>query len=97
MGKQRTETGMILRSAWFLNCCLFNSEVWTGYLPQDLHALEVIDHQIMRLITGAQAKAPTEMLYLETAEFPRFDVISVKRLLYLRAIINRPVSKLIRV
>ena len=39
LGKQRTETGMILRSAWFLNCCLFNSEVWTGYLPQDLHAV----------------------------------------------------------
>ena len=96
MRKQRTGTGMILRSAWFLNGCLFNSEVSTGYLPQDLHALEVIDHQIMRLITGAQAKAPTEMLYLETAKFPLFDVISVRRLFYFHAILNRPVSKLIR-
>ena len=54
--KRRTETGLILRSAWFLNGCLFNSEVWTGYLPQDLHALKVIDHQIIRLIVGAQEK-----------------------------------------
>ena len=96
LGKRRTETGMILRSAWFLNGCLFNSEVWTGYLPKDLHALEVIDHQIMRLILGAQAKAPTEMLYLETAQLPIPDVISVRRLSYLHTILNRHTSELIR-
>ena len=86
LGKRRTETGMILRNAWFLNGCLFNSEVWTGFSPHDVHALEVLDHQILRLITGAQAKSPVEMLYLETAELPIKDVISVRRLLYLHTI-----------
>ena len=28
----------------------------------------MIDHQILRLITGAHQKAPVEMLYLEKAE-----------------------------
>lgn len=68
LGKRRTEAGIVLRKSWFLNGCLFNSEVWIGYSEQDIHALEVIDHQILRLITGAQAKSPVEMLYLETAE-----------------------------
>ena len=96
LGKRRTETGIILRNAWFLNGCFFNSEVWTGFSPQDLHALEVIDHQILRLITGAQAKAPTEMLYLETAELPIEDVLSVRRLLYLHTILQRHMSELTR-
>ena len=56
LGKRRTEAGIVLRNSWFLNGCLFNSEVWIGYSQQDIHALDVLDHQILRLITGAQAK-----------------------------------------
>ena len=54
-----------------------------------VHALEVLDHQILRLITGAKAKSPVEMLYLETAELPIKDVISVRRLLYLHTSLKR--------
>ena len=89
LGKRRTGAGIELRHAWFLNRCLFNSEIWTGISEQDLHALEVIDHQILRLITGAHAKAPVEMLYLETAELPIKSVIIVRRLLYLQTILKR--------
>ena len=39
LGKRRTETGVILRNTWFLNGCLFNSEIWTGFSPHDVHAL----------------------------------------------------------
>ena len=81
LGYRRTQAGILLRHAFFLNGCLFNSEVWIGYSDQDLHALDVIDHQILRLITGAQAKSPVEMLYLETAELPVESVISVRRLM----------------
>ena len=89
LGNRRIEAGIVLRRAWFLNGCLFNSEVWTGYTDQDMHALEVIDHQILRLILGAQAKAPVEMLYLETAELPIKSVMSVRRMLYLQTILKR--------
>ena len=44
----------------------------------DLDDLEVIDHSIIWLITGAQAKVPVEMLYLETALLPVKSVISVE-------------------
>jgi hypothetical protein len=70
LGNRRIEAGLALRSAWFLNGCLFNSEVWSGFSPQDLHDLEVIDHKILKLILGAQSKVPSEMLYLETNVLP---------------------------
>ena len=49
----------------------------------------MIDNKILRLITGAQQKAPTEMLFLETAELPLKNVISVRRLMYLHTILRR--------
>ena len=78
-----------------MNGCLFNSEVWSGYTKSDLHDLVLIDHQILRLITGSQSKVPVEMLYLETSQVPIDDVISVRRLLYLHDILRRPKEELI--
>ena len=89
-----TEAEIALRNLWFLNGCMFNSEVWIGYSQQDIHALEVIDHQILRLITGAQAKSPVEMLYLETEELPIKSVMSVRRLMYLHTILKRSTKEL---
>ena len=63
LGNQRTQIGLVLRQAWFINGCFVNSEVWTGYSESDLKDLEVMDHDILRAITGSQAKVPTEMLY----------------------------------
>ena len=96
LGKWRTETGISLRQSWFINGCLFNSEVWLGLSPQDLHDLNVIDHKILRLITGAQEKVPVEMLFLETGELPIKHVISVRRLMYLHTILKRNTNKITR-
>jgi hypothetical protein len=89
LGKKRTRTGIELRNAWFINGCLFNSEVWSGHNSKDLKDLAVIDHKIMRLITGAQAKVPIEMLYLETGQIEISHVITVRRLMYLHTILTR--------
>ena len=83
LGKRKTEIGIILRQAWFIDGCFFNGEVWTGTNDADLKALEVIDHSILCLITGAQAKVPVEMLYLKTSQWPILNVIAVRRILYL--------------
>ena len=56
----------------------------------------MIDHDILRAITGAQAKVPTEMLYLETAQVPIKSVIIGRRLLYLQTILHRHKSELTR-
>ena len=87
---------LILRPAWFINSCFFNSEVWCGFKDKDLSDLEVIDHKILKLATGGQAKIPTEMLYLECAQIPIKNVLSVRRLSYLHNILRRDDSELIK-
>ena len=86
LGNKITEIGLILRNTWFLNGCLFNSEAWTGFTGKDLSDLD--DHKILRLITGSEAKAPNEMLYLETAQLAIKHGLSVRRILYLHTLLN---------
>ena len=62
----------------------------------DLKDLEVIYHQILWDITGAQAKVPTDMLYLETSQVTIKSVISARRLLYLQKSLQKNESELIR-
>ena len=79
-----------------MNGCFFNSEVWNGFSSNDLKDLKLIDRKILRLITGAQFKVPIKMLYLETAQLPVKNQISVRRLLYLKTILDKHESELIR-
>ena len=95
MGNRRTHIGLELWKAWFQNGCLFNSEVWSGMTENNLNDLEVIDCKILWVITGAQAKVPIEMLYLETAQLPIIHVITVRRLMYWHTILNRNKEQLI--
>ena len=74
----------------------FDSEVWSGTNKSDLKELDVIDHSILRLITGAQSKVPTEMFYLELGQIPIKSVIAVRRILYLHNIFKRHKTELIR-
>ena len=96
LGNRRTQIGILLRKAWFLNGCFFNSEVWTGFTETDLNYLNMLDHQIIRIIAGAQAKAPTEMLYLECAQIPVKYVIYARRIMYLHNILIKHEEELIK-
>ena len=96
LGKRRVEIGLALRDAWFMNGCLFNSEVWSAYKEQNIQELEKIDHMILRSITGAQSKVPIEFLYLETSSQTVSNVISVRRLSYLQVLLKRPTSEVTR-
>ena len=74
----------------------FNSEVWTGFTETDLNYLNMLDHQIIRLITGAKAKAPTEMLYMECAQIPVKYVIYARRIMYFHNILIKHDKELIK-
>ena len=84
LGVKRCEIGLTLRQAWFINGCLYNSEVWHSVNNSDLKCLEIIDHKILRVILGAHRGVPVEMLYLETGAMPLTNVITVRRLSYLQ-------------
>ena len=58
--------------------------------------ISVIDHKILRAITGAHPKTPNEMLYLETGELDIPNVIRVRRLLYWQNIVSRHENELLR-
>ena len=83
LGTRRTEIGLALREAWFINGCLFNNEVWFNTAAQDVHKLETIDNQLLRHILGAHSKVPIEFLHLETGTFDISSVIAVRRMCYL--------------
>ena len=96
LGNKRTRVGLALRHAMFLNGVLFNSETWTGFNKKDMKVLEVLDHKVLRIITGAHAKVPCEMLYLETAELDILSVITVRRLMFWYNIVRRDTKELLR-
>ena len=89
LGTKRFEIGMALRGAWFINGVLYNSEVWGHYAHKHIDSLEVIDHMILKTILGAQAKVTVETLYQETGAMSVRNVISVRRMLYLKTILDR--------
>ena len=93
-GIYRTRVGLQLRQAMFINGVLFNSESWHGVNATDMNMLSVLDHQILRFICGAQAKTPSEFLYLETGALLVENIISYRRMIYLRTILTRNDSEL---
>ena len=95
-GKRRTEVGLMLREAMFINGILYNSEAWHGVTDSHIEKLSKIDHQLMRSLLSAHAKIPTEFLYLETGVLPVSFVISSRRLNYLKEIHIRKDHELVK-
>ena len=56
----------------------------------------VIDNMILRTVIGAQAKVPVEALFLETSSLSIKHIISIRRMLYLKTILSRPDSEVVK-
>ena len=96
LGSRRLEIGLALRDAWFVNGILFNSEVWSSYAEKHIKDLETIDHMILRAIIGAQAKGPVETLYQETSSLSISSVISSRRMIYLKTILDKSNEEVVK-
>ena len=96
LGKYRTEVGLQLRQATFVNGVLFNSEVWQAATATEIASLEKVDNKLLRAICKAHAKTPVEFLYLETGCIPLRFVIQSRRLMYLHHILSRDEKELIK-
>ena len=96
LGKYKTKVGLQLRQAMFVNGILFNSEIWNTISQEDMKKMEAIDHQVMRVICGAHAKTAIEYLYLETGEKPLRHIITNRRLMYLRHILQKEDKELVK-
>ena len=89
LGNRRLETGLLLRESWFINGTLYNSEVWGSFTKSDMKCLEILDRKILKLVLGAQCKSQSEMLFLEAGALPLSHILSIRRLCYLRTILQR--------
>ena len=58
LGKYRTEVGLQLKQAMFVNGVPYNSEVWQDLRVTDLTLLENIDHQLMCIMCDGHPKTP---------------------------------------
>ena len=96
LGKYRTETGLMLRQAMFINGVLYNSEVWHNLSTTDIAIIENIDHQLIRVICNAHSKTPIEFLYLETKSQPLSHIISTRRIMYLHHILQKEETELVK-
>ena len=95
-GKRKTEVGLMLREAMFINGVLYNSEAWHGITKKHVEDLSIVDKNLMRFILSAHAKTPTEFLYLESGVKPVNFVISSRRLNYKKEIHMRDDHELIK-
>ena len=96
LGKYKTQAGLQLRQSMFINCVLFNIEVWQGMNSTDITMLNTIDHQLMKVICNGHSITPSESYYLETAAIPIKHIITSHRIMYLHNIQNRSEGELVR-
>ena len=68
---------------------LLNSEVWYPLSENDIEELEIEDRQLMRAILGAPEGSPNELLYLELGCIPIKQIITCRRLNFLRDILAK--------
>ena len=90
LGSLRVQIGLELRQAWLVNGILFNSEVWHNVSDNDIAPFVEIDKYLLKGLLTAHAKTPVEHIYLETAALPIPYIITSRRLIYLKHILDRP-------
>ena len=95
-GKYKYEVAMKLRESMLLSRILSNSEIWHGMTNANIVTLEQIDQAFLRSILGAHSKTPRSMLYLETGAIPIRWIIKQRRINYLKHILSRNETELIR-
>ena len=70
--------------------------MWNIYAEKHIEDLSVIVNMILRTILGAQAKVPLETLFLETSALSIKNVMSVRRMTYLKNILNKHEEEVVR-
>ena len=96
LGHWRTESGLRLRQAMFINGTLFNSEAWHGITKKDTEIFEKVDEALLRGILNAHPKIPIEALYLETKSIPIRFILASRRLMFMHAILQKNKEELVR-
>ena len=78
-----------------VNGVLTNAEIWYGLTEREVSRLEEIDRLFLRKLFQVPVSCPIEALYLETGCIPIRVIISLRRVKYLRHLLERDRSEMI--
>ena len=73
-----------------------NCEVWHSVHNYQIENHLAIDKYLLRGLLGAHEKVPLEHSYLEVAALPLSYVISLRRMLYMKTILNRRDKEMVK-
>ena len=96
IGNLRVQIGLELRKSWLINGILYNSEIWHGLKETDIANFIIIDQYLIRGLLNSHSKTPIEHLYLETSALPIKYIIMSRRLIYLKEILDRPDTEIVK-
>ena len=68
---------------------MFNSEVWHSLTESDIEEFVEVDKYLLKGLISAHDKTPVEHLYLETAALPIPYILTSRRIIYLKNILDR--------
>ena len=89
LGSYRVRIGLELRQSWLINGILFNSEVWHNLNDSDIEQFVEVDKYLLKGLISAHDKTSIEHLNLETAAFPNPSILTSRKLIYLKQILDR--------
>ena len=96
LGKYYFQTALFLRQSVLLSSLLYGTEVLFGLDESDLNKLESKDRDYIRRIGRLERSAPTALLYLEMGITPVRCLIKMRRLQFLKYILEQKDSSLIK-
>ena len=79
---------LLLRETNLINGILFGAEAWYGVTKQQINQLESTDLHYLSKVFAANANTAKESFYLETGRLPIKFIIMMRRLMYLKHILN---------
>ena len=96
-GPARVQAGIYLRNSKFLGVLLFSIEAWHGITREDIHRLERLDLELLRIILyRAHSKTSEDFIYLELGLLKIRYIVKSRRVLYLQAILWRKDTDLVK-
>ena len=93
-GPFENEVFLTLRNSLLLSTLLNNSETWYQVSEQNIADLERVDENIMRQKFSLPATCPRIFLYLETGTMPARYIMIIRRLNFLKYILDEKLLRL---
>ena len=94
-GNYYFQVAIILRNSLLISSLLSNAEGWYKLTKSEIEELESVDERLLRKVLESPVSTPKEMLYLELGVLPIGFIIRMRRLHFLKYILDEDENSLI--